>query len=83
MVSLQKSLFCKIYLNTSYEIRGQNISASGKFQPNTYCVTREWQHRYRPLSENNPFRKIVIFQTLLLCEINFVWIVKEKVTEIT
>ena len=51
-------------------------------QPNTYCVTREWKHRYRPLSINNPFRKIVIFLTLLLCEINFVWIVKEEVTEI-
>lgn len=35
-----------------------------------------------PLSENSLFRKIVIFLTLLLCEINFVWIVKEQVTEI-
>ena len=35
-----------------------------------------------PLSENNPFRKIVIFLTLLLCEINFEWTVKEEVTEI-
>ena len=30
-----------------------------------------------PLSENSLFRKIVIFLTLLLCEINFIWIVKE------
>ena len=37
IVYLQTWLFCKMYLNTVYEIRDQKLVR----QPNTYCVTGE------------------------------------------